>query len=107
MERSIEDLVKEAHRDQDGGLSLLSIASRDAIKSNDTSRARPLVMALLSLSIERGTTNAAHRDLIDWLLSQGTSLQIVLWSAIFARMVGDLALEQRALALAPTTPLAR
>lgn len=106
MERSIEELIKAAHSDPENGLPLLAAASREAIATNDAKRAGLLVKVLLSLSVERRLTDAGHRDLVDWLLSQPTSLQIVLWAAIFARMVGDLSLEQRALSLAPTTPLA-
>lgn len=105
MERSIEELVLDAHRDPNG-LRILAQASKEAVDSGDVKRARPLVMALLSLSIERSMTNAADRDLVAWLLGQGTSLQLVLWAVIFARRIGDLPLEQRALSLAPTAPLA-
>jgi hypothetical protein len=106
MERSIEELVLEAHRDPGKGLGSLAAASKEAIDLGDVKRARPLVMALLTLSIEHSAINAADRDLVEWLLGQGTSLQLVLWAVIFARRIGDLPLEQRALSLAPTAPLA-
>lgn len=106
MAPTIKQIIKDAIHEPLVGLPILASESREAIRNNDLERARPLVMTLLSLSIERSMTNAADRDLVEWLLGQGTSLQLVLRAVLFARKIGDLPLEQRALSLAPTAPLA-
>ncbi len=106
MAATIKQIIKDAINEPSVGLPKLASESREAIRSNDLERARPLVMTLLSLSVQHGMTNLADRDLVEWLLDQGTSLQLVLWAVIFARKIGDLPLEQRALSLAPTAPLA-
>lgn len=106
MNRTTKELIKGALADPVTGIPLLAAESREAIRANDTARARSLGMTLLSLSVDRARADPANRDLVAWLIEQRISLQIVLWSAIFARMIGDVVLEDRALNLARESPLA-
>jgi hypothetical protein len=104
---STKQLITAAIRDPSAQIPVLAVEARNAIGSNDAKRALPIVMTLLSLSVDRKQADSGHRDLIDWLLNQETSLQMVLWAVLFARMISDPALEQKALALAPSSTLAR
>lgn len=106
MAKSVREIVGRAHKDPEKGPALLVREARRAIEAGDAARARPLVLALLGLSIERGQPQARHGDLFAWLLGQQVSLQVVLWVALYARMISDGDLERRALSQAPTAPLA-